>query len=74
MTRPLNRGIARYLAANKPRLTVKEMGGVFVIGKPETISRQLAHLANQYSFAPQDVFADEPDYAPGVSDFVMRGK
>ena len=73
MQRPLNRAMARYLAAHKPRLTVKECGGVLVIGKASTVSRQLAQIANMHSFGPQDVLADEPDYTPGISDFVMRG-
>lgn len=73
-TKPLHAGIARYLANTKPRLTVKEMGGVLVIGKASTVTRQLAHLANQHSFGPQDCFDNEPDYTPGISDFVLRGR
>lgn len=77
MQRKLHIGIERYLNAAHPFkacLTVKDTGNIRIIGKANTVSRQLADIANMHTLgniSMQDVFENEPNYAQGLSKAAM---
>lgn len=67
----LHKSISRLLG--KHRLTIKETGGLLVIGKASTLSSQLDDIAAHHRLGTcpmqdfQDVDASRNDYLKGVS-------